>query len=358
MGTEKVIKDHATIGIVVTTDGSFGDIKREAYIDAEEKVIGELEDIGKPFIVILNTNNPTSESAINLSQDMSERYNVPVMPVAVDKMNEKDIMEILKAALYEFPVLDIKMSIPEWIHALSKESEIKKHYLEMMKGSITNVEKVKDIDDVINYFKESSYINNTYISSLDAATGVVTINLESSEELYNETLKDLLGEAVMNKASLIKMFSSYKDGKDEFERVKDALKMAKSTGYGIMYPGTMDMKLTPPEIIKQGSRYGVKLKAVASSIHLVRVDVESTFEPIIGTELQSKELIDHLMKDYESDPSNIWKSEIFGRSLETVVGEGIKAKLSMMPDNTRYKLGDTMTKIVNKGSNTLIAFVL
>ncbi len=358
MGTEKVIKDHATIGIVIATDGSFGEIKRDSYIEAEEKVVEELQEIGKPFIVVLNSNNPNSNTTINLANELEDRYNVPVMPMAVDKMNEKEIMDILKTALYEFPVLDIKVSIPEWVHILPNTNVIKENYLDMIRESIVNVNKVKDIDYITSYYENSEYISKAYISNLDASNGEITINLESSTDLYNETLKNMLGEAVINKASILKMFSSYSDTKEEYEAMRSAIKMAKATGYGIVYPTTNDMKLTAPEVIKQGSRYGVKLKAVASSIHMVRVDVESTFEPIIGSEIQSKELIDYLMKDYEINPSNIWKSEIFGRSLENVVGEGIKAKLSMMPDNTRFKLGDTITKIVNKGSNTLIAFVL
>jgi len=182
--------------------------------------------------------------------------------------------------------------------------------------------------------------------------------LESSNELYNEILKEMMGSTVTTKASLLKMFADFKDGKQEYDQIKSALKMARNTGYGIVYPSLKDMKLDTPEIIKQGSRYGVKLKAVASSIHLMRVDVESTFEPIIGSELQSKELINYIMKDFKTDPSSIWKSEIFGRSLDEIVKEGIQAKLSIMPENTRYKLSQTVTKIVNKGANNLIAIVI
>ena len=267
-------------------------------------------------------------------------------------------MEILKTALFEFPVLDIKVSIPEWVHVLSNKHEIKAHYLEKIRESVISVEKVKDIDDILNHFNDSSYISNSYISELDAATGTVTINLESTNELFESTLKSIMGDMVTTKAGLLKIFASYTETKEEMESLKQAVKMAKSTGYGIVYPGLKELKLETPELVKQGNRYGVKLKAIASSIHMIKVDVESTFEPIIGSEIQSKELINHLMRDYESDASSIWKSEIFGRSLETIVQEGIQAKLSMMPDNTRYKLKDTVTKIVNKGSNTLIAIVI
>jgi len=358
IGTEKVIKDHSTIGLVVTSDGSFGEIKRENYVEAEEKVVSELKEIGKPFIVILNTVHPTNTETVELSRSLSETYDVPVMPINVENMNELEIMSILKEALYEFPVMDILVKIPEWVHVLPNNNEIKMHYLDKIKESVISVEKIKDVDYIISHFEDSEYISKSYISDLDAASGIITISLESPNELYNETLKSIMGESATTKAGLLKIFATYKENKEETDAIRQALKQAKTTGYGIVYPTLKDMKLDTPEIVKQGSRYGVKLKALASSIHLMKVDVESTFEPIIGSEMQSKELINYLMKDYETDASSIWKSEIFGRSLEVIVQEGIQAKLNMMPDNTRYKLSNTVTKIVNKGSNNLIAIVL
>ena len=358
IGTEKVIRDHSTIGIVVTTDGSFGELKREEYLEAEEKVISELMSIGKPFIVILNSAKPTSTETRNLAESLKNTYNVPVMPINVESMTEREILEILKEALYEFPVIDIAIDIPEWISVLPTNHEIKKHYFEKMKESVGNISKLRDVEDILTHFQDSSYITQASISKLDTSEGVVHIKLDSSDELYQSVLKDLVGDAATSKAGLLKVFTTYAEGKEELDNIKDALKMAKSTGYGIVYPTLNDMKLDTPEIIKQGNRYGVKLKAVASSIHLMRVDVESTFEPIIGSELQSKELINYLMKDYKTDPSSIWKSEIFGRSLDVIVKEGIQAKLSIMPESTRYKLSQTVTKIVNKGSSNLIAFVI
>lgn len=358
IGTEKVIRDHATIGIVVTTDGSFGEIARSEYINAEDRVISELKGLGKPFIVIMNTVHPTNTETIRLSSEISEKYEVPVLPVSVEAMNEKDIMDILETALMEFPVLDVEVSIPEWVHVLDNKDAIKKEFLDKINESVISVDKLKDINSIMDHFNDSNYISKSYISELDTSTGIVTIKLEASDELYKETLSKAMGEAEASKAGILKMFMEFSSGASETASIKEALKMAKSTGYGIVYPDLKDMKLDTPEIIKQGSRYGVKLKAVASSIHLIKVDVESTFEPIIGSELQSKELIDYLMKDYETDPSSIWKSEIFGRSLDVIVKEGIQAKLSLMPDTTRFKLGSTITKIVNKGSNNLIAIVL
>ncbi|HIQ94313.1 TPA: stage IV sporulation protein A [Candidatus Ventrenecus stercoripullorum] len=358
IGTEKVIKDHSTIGIVVTTDGSFGELRREDYLDAEEKVIGELISIGKPFIIVLNSSRPNSEETRGLAESLQNTYNVPAIPMNVETMEEKDILEVLKQALYEFPVMDIAIDMPEWVHVLPNTHEIKSHYLEKIKESVMSVSKVRDVEEIITHFTDSEIISKAYISELDTASGVVHLRLESSDELYQNVLKSLVGDAATSKAGLLKVFTTYAEGKEELDSIKDALKMAKSTGYGIVYPTLKDMKLDTPEIIKQGNRYGVKLKAKASSIHLMKVDVESTFEPIIGSELQSKELINYIMKDYQTDPSSIWKSEIFGRSLDVIVKEGIQAKLSIMPENTRYKLSQTVTKIVNKGSSNLIAFVL
>ena len=280
------------------------------------------------------------------------------MPINVDKMTEKDMYDILKKALYEFPVVDVEINVPSWIHILPDTNEIKKHYLDKIRESMMSISKLKDVDRIIDFYKDSEYISKAYISNVDTSRGIVTLNLDSDDSLYESVLKDVLGGITINKSSLLKVFMEYSENKDETSSIKSALKMAKSTGYGIVYPTLNDMKLSTPEIIKQGSRYGVKLKAVASSIHLMKVDVESTFEPIIGTEMQSKELINYIMKDYETDPSSIWKSEIFGRSLDVIVKEGIQAKLSMMPEATRYKLSNTVTKIVNKGSNNLIAIVL
>ena len=248
IGTEKVIRDHSTIGIVVTTDGSFGEIKRNSYLDAEAKVINELKEIGKPFIVILNSVHPTNTETVRLAKDLSDEYGVPVMPISAELMNEKEIMEILKTALYEFPVLDIKVNIPEWVHVLSNSHEIKSHYIDKIKESVINVEKVKDIDFILEHFNDSEYISKAYISELDAATGVVTVSLESSNELYMNTLRSIMGDTVTTKAGLLKIFATYNEGKEELDSIKSALKMAKSTGYGIVYPTIKELKLNTPDM--------------------------------------------------------------------------------------------------------------
>ncbi|MGN1379394.1 MAG: stage IV sporulation protein A [Bacilli bacterium] len=358
IGTEKVIKDHATIGIVVTTDGSITEIARENYIEAEEKVVHELKEIGKPFIVILNSTHPENRETLELAKKMEDEYNVPVIASSVDKVGTDELQNMLKTALYEFPVVNVNVKIPKWIDILKNDNEIKMHYLEKIKEAAFKVNKLKDVDSINNIFMESEYISKSYISNFDTSTGDVTITLESSDELFETVLKESIGNETITKSSLLNMFISFNENESELKNIKSAIKMAKNTGYGIMHPTLKDMKLSTPEIIKQGSRFGVKLKAKASSIHLIKVDVESTFEPIIGSEIQSKELIDYIMKDYENDKNSIWQSEIFGRSLEQIVKEGIEAKLAMMPDSARFKLASTVTKIVNKGANNLIAIVI
>ena len=293
-----------------------------------------------------------------LAKKMGEEYNVPIICSSVDTVSKDELNNMLRTALYEFPVMDINVNIPKWIDIIPMENEIKMHYLEKIKEAIYKVNKLKDVDTINNVFLESEYISKSYISNFDTSTGNVTITLESSDELYEKVLKESIGNKEITKSSLLNMFISYNENESELKNIKSAIKMAKNTGYGIMHPTIKDMKLSTPEIIKQGSRFGVKLKAQASSVHLIRVDVESTFEPIIGSEMQSKELIDYIMKDYETDKNSIWKSEIFGRSLEQIVKEGIEAKLAMMPETARFKLANTVTKIVNKGANNLIAIVI
>ena len=235
-------------------------------------------------------------------------------------------------------------------------NETKKIYIEKIKESVVEIDKLRDIDTITNHFTDSEYISKSYLSDVDTSSGIVTLTLEAPDGLYNKVLKDIIGVDVTNKADLLKLFQDYNEAKTEYDQIKGALKMVKQTGYGVASPSLSDMKLDTPEIIKQGSRYGIKLKAVAPSIHMIRVDVESTFEPIIGSELQSKELIDYLMKDSETE--EIWKSEIFGRSLDVIVKEGIQAKLSLLPENARFKLQQTLSKLVNKGSGNLFAIVL
>ena len=358
IGTEKVIKEHSTIGIVVTSDGSIGDFQRSDYIEAETRVIEELKSIGKPFIVVLNTIHPTHPDTENIAREIKSKQNIPVLPINIEAMNEKDMYNILREALYEFPVLEVRVNMPEWISILNPDNKIKKAYIESIKESVIEINKIRDVENITEHFLENEYIEKCYLSDIDTSTGIITVNLTAPIKLYNETLNELIDKDIKTKADLLSLFQEYNVAKREYNQIKYALNMVKQTGYGIATPSIDDMKLDKPEIIKQGPRYGVKLKAVAPSIHMIKVDVESTFEPIIGSETQCKELIDYLTKDKETDKNEIWKSEIFGRSLDSIVQEGIQSKINLMPDNIRFKLQNTLTRVVNKGSNNVITIVI
>lgn len=358
IGTEKVIRDHSSIGIVVTTDGSFGEIPRNNYVDAEVRVVNELKDIGKPFIMILNSSHPMLPETERLAESLKEEYKIPVLPMSIEAMNEKDLYNVLKESLYEFPVTEIKVNMPDWIAILQPDNWLKKIYIDKIKESVVEVDKLRDIDKITNHFGDCEYISRAYISDVDTNTGVVTINLNAKEGLFDEVLKGIIDIDVNSKADLLNLFQEFSEAKSEYDQIKSALKMVKSTGYGVASPSLADMKLDSPEVVKQGSRYGIKLKAVAPSIYMFRVDVESTFEPIIGSEMQSKELIDYLMRDSDTDPESLWKSEIFGRSIDQIVKEGIQAKLSLTPENARFKIQQALTKLVNKGSGNLYTLVI
>ena len=358
IGTEKVIKEHATIGIVVTSDGSIGEFSREDYLDAEKRVIEELKEIGKPFIVVLNSTHPNMPDTERISNELKETYDIPVLPMNIESMNEKDMLTILREALYEFPVLEVRINMPEWIAILNPDNKIKKSYIDSIRESVVEIDKIKDVEKITEHFLENEYIEKCYLSDVDTSTGIITVNLTAPNYLYNEVLKELINVDIHNKAELLALFQEYNVAKKEYDQIKYALKMVKSTGYGIATPSIEDMTLEKPEIIKQGPRFGVKLKAVAPSIHMIKVDVESTFEPIIGSEVQSKELIDNLIKNQDKNANEIWKSEIFGRSLDSIVQEGIQSKINLMPDNIRYKLQNTLTRVVNKGSNNVITIVI
>lgn len=271
IGTEKVITDHSTIGIVVTTDGSIGEFDRSDYLEAENRVIEELKSLGKPFIVILNSTHPTLPDTEKLAESLRAEHNVPVLPISIEAMNEKDMYEILREALYEFPVLEIKVNMPEWIAILNPDHPVKKSYINSIKESIVQIDKLKDIENITKHFLENEMIEKSYLSEVDPATGIITVTLTAPADLYNKTLTDIIKIDVKNKADLLALFQEFNIAKKEYDQIKYALKMVKQTGYGVATPSIEDMKLDKPEIIKQGPRYGVKLKAVAPSIHIMNI---------------------------------------------------------------------------------------
>lgn len=273
IGTEKVIRDHSTIGIVVTTDGSIGDFSRNDYIEAENRVISELKEIGKPFIVLLNSAHPTIQETQKVAEKIREEHEVIVIPISIETMTEKEMYDILREALYEFPVLEVKVNMPEWISVLNHDHPLKKTYVEKIKESVCEVNKLRDVENITSHFKECDEISNAYLSNINPATGEIIVTLDAPNSLYNKVLNDIIKIDVTNRAELLSLFQEFNIAKQEYDQIKYALKMVKQTGYGVASPTLSDMKLATPEITKQGNRFGVKLKATAPSIHIRSIEM-------------------------------------------------------------------------------------
>lgn len=358
IGTRKVIQEHSTIGVVVTTDGTIGDFPREDFVESEKQVIEELNEVGKPFVIIINSLEPTKNDTEQLRQELQETHDVPVLAMSIESMTEHDVYNVLREALYEFPVLEVNVNLPSWVMVLNDEHWLRSTYQEAIQETVKNIKRLRDVDQIVGDFPEYEHIEAANIAGMDMGEGVAEIDLHAPDDLYDDILKEIVGEEIRGRDHLLEIMQDFAHAKKEYSQVADALKMVKQTGYGIAAPSIEDMELDEPEIIRQGSRYGVKLKAVAPSIHMVQVEVESEFSPIIGTEKQSEELVRYLMQDFEEDPLAIWESDIFGRSLHSIVREGIQGKISLMPENARYKLKDTLERIINEGSGGLIAIIL
>src|SRR5690625_4689143 len=358
IGTRKVIQDHSTIGVIVTTDGSIGEIAREEYVEVEEKIVSELKEVGKPFIMVINSAKPTSQETELLRQELVETYDIPVLSMSIESMTEHDVYNVLRESLYEFPVLEVNVNLPSWVMVLKEDHWLRENYQEAIHETVKNIKRLRDVDNIVGEFAEYDYIEKANLAGMEMGEGIAEIDLHAPDYLYDQILKEIVGEEIRGKEHLLELMQDFAHAKREYDQVADALQMVKQTGYGIASPSIEDMILDEPEIIRQGSRYGVRLKAVAPSIHMIKVEVESEFAPIIGTEKQSEELVRYLMQDFEEDPLAIWESDIFGRSLSSIVREGIQAKIAMMPENARYKLKDTLGRIINEGSGGLIAIIL
>lgn len=358
IGTRKVIQDHSTLGVVVTTDGTIGEIPRSDYIEAEERVIAELKEVGKPFIMIINSVQPHHPDTVLLRESLQEKYDIPVLAMSVEGMRETDVLNVLREALYEFPVLEVNVNLPSWVMVLNENHWLRVSYQDAVKETVKDIKRLRDVDRVVGHFNDFEFIDHATLAGIEMGQGVAEIDLYAPEELYDDILKEIVGVEIRGKDHLLSLMQDFAHAKAEYDQVADALKMVKHTGYGVAAPSLNDMSLDEPEIIRQGSRFGVRLKAVAPSIHMIKVDVESEFAPIIGTEKQSEELVRFLMQDFEENPLSIWNSEIFGRNLSSIVREGIQAKLAMMPENARYKLKETLERIINEGSGGLIAIIL
>lgn len=358
LGTKKVICDHSTIGLVVTTDGSFSDIPRDSYSEAESRVISELKAIDKPFIVLLNSAEPQSESARKIAKEIEKSHNVSVICVDCDKLTAEDIKGIIRKILFEFPLSEIKVTVPKWLNRLSSEHELVKSVYSDVKEATADARSLRDIAQVCERLNMPKCVKKAQTQEINLATGCADISLELIDDMFYKIVSECSGTEIKNDEMLLSYLSDLSKMKKEYEHIKEALESVRTTGYGIVSPGSDEMVLEEPKIIKQGGRYGIKLKACAPSIHMMRADIETAVSPIVGTIKQSEELIEHLLKEYEEDPARLWESNIFGKTLNELVNDGLKNKLERMPEEAQSKLRETLERIINEGSGGLICLIL
>lgn len=356
-GTRKVIEDHSTIGLVITTDGTITDIGRSEYIDAEKRVVDELKDLGKPFIILLNTIDPTDAGALELSARMSAEYQVPVIPTSCAELDENEIKRILAQILFEFPIREIKVDIPSWIVSLDYDHPIKMSVFKDIKETVSKIEKIRQVQEISDLIK-NEYISSTRLTGLDLGRGEAKLKIEISSKLFFKVLSEQTGLDLPDERALLARFSEMSRKQQKFDRIAKAYDDVMESGYGIVMPTMEELSLEEPKIIKQSGKYGVKLKATAPSVHLMRVETAAEVTPIVGSEQQSEELVKFLLSEFEEDPVKIWQSDIFGKSVHELVSEGLNNKLYRMPQDARKKLAETVEKIINDGCNGLICIIL
>ena len=358
IGTKKVITDHSSIGLVITTDGSFGEIPREDYLDSETRVIAELKAIDKPFIILLNSAQPQSPQAQSLASELSQKYSVPALPVSCMELDDNEIKRILAQLLFEFPVREIKVDMPKWIVRLDKEHWLKSSVMGAIKNAAKDIVKIREIQDTVKSLSECEYIESADISGLDLGRGNAGINLTVSPELFYKVLSEQTGLEISDECALMDSINSLSEKQKEFDKIARAYEQVKETGYGIVMPTIDQLTLDEPQIIKQSGKYGIKLRASAPSIHMMKIETQTEVTPIVGSEQQSEELVNYLLKEFEESPEKIWESNIFGKSVHELVNEGLHNKLYRMPSDARRKIGETIQKIINDGCNGLICIIL
>lgn len=358
-GTHKVICDHSTIGLVITTDGSITDISRESYVPAEERVITELKECKKPFAILLNSKDPTSEHTETLRCSLQEKYNVPVISANILELKEKDITEVFSRVLEEFPVTEISFKLPLWFNMLDTKYPLKQEVVAIIKEKFGGEYSIRQINEIIHDITASSEVfKNITVANAEMSDGSIKLNMEINDNVFFKVLSEKTNTNIASECDIFKTIDDYSIIKKEYDKIKDALEEVKIKGYGIVTPGIDELSLEEPEIVKQGSKYGVKLKASAPSIHMIRADIETEVSPIVGSEKQSEDLVKYLLSEFESDPKAIWSSNIFGKSLHELVNEGLHNKLYKMPDEAQMKIQETLERLINEGSGGLICIIL
>ena len=358
IGTKKVITEHSTIGILVTTDGTITEIPREDYIEAEERVVNELKSMNKPFVIVLNSSMPYLQETMDLANKLEEKYGVPVITSNCTQLNTDDVNNILGKVLYEFPIERININFPGWIDGLEDTHELKQELLKEIKEAFKDVKTVRSIDVATTKIKQTEIISKTSVEEINLGNGCISVNVTLKENLFYKVLTEITGVEVKDEAGLFTTISNLSNVKREYDKVAVALQEVRQKGYGIVTPTMDELILDEPEMVKQGSRYGVRLRAKAPSIHMIRADIETEVSPIVGSEKQSEELVNYLLSEFESDPKKIWESNIFGKNLHELVNEGLQNKLYKMPEEAQGKLQETLERIINEGSGGLICIIL
>jgi stage IV sporulation protein A len=358
IGTRKVITDHSTIGIVVTTDGSVGEIERESFVPAEERVIRELKELNKPFVVVLNTLSPEGEEARELKASLEAKYSVPVIAANCAKMNTETLNYILSETLYEFPAAQISFHLPGFVDGLPNDHWIKASIINNVKEWSKTFDNIRDIQNSINYLEDGSIIQNLEVTSMDLCTGSIEVEMVPVKGLFYTVLEEIMGQKIENDYHFFNLVKEYSEDKKAYDKLKSAMVQVDETGYGIVQPKLTEMVLEEPELFKQGSKFGVRLKAKAPSLHIIKTDITTEVSPVVGSEKQSEDLIRYLLAEFESDPSKIWDTNIFGKSLYEMVTEQMESKLSNVPDHIRVKVQKSLQKISDEGKEYFICIVL
>ncbi len=358
IGTQKVITEHSTIGLLVTTDGSISEISREEYEEAEERVVSELKAINKPFVVLLNSTNPDSQQTLTLATTLTEKYSVPVIPVNCLQMDENLIKSVLAAVLYRFPLKEIGISLPNWVMSLPQSHWLRASVCASVKEAAETITCVGDTGKMTEHLNKNEYVISSGISTLNLGNGCVQIQVTLSGELLYKIITEKTGIEMNCEEDLMERVCELSDIKKKYDRIKNALDEVEATGYGIVMPDIDELTLKEPEIVKQGGRYGVRLSASAPSIHMMKTCIETEVAPVVGTESQSEELLKYLLDGFEENPHKIWESDIFGKSLSELVNEGLRNKLCHMPVDARGKIQETLERIINDGCSGLICIIL
>ena len=358
IGTKKVIRDHSTLGIVVLTDGSVTGIDRKNYLSAEERVINELKSLNKPFAVVLNTLDPYSESTELLRSELEEKYDVPIVPLNVLAMDEEDIENVMETVLYDFPLNEIRINLPKWVEGLERNHWIKNNIIFTLKQSIAEIGKLRDVDSIVKGFSELEFLEDTEVENVELGEGVISIDLTAKQDLFYTVLEEKSGFKIDGDHQLLNLVTKLSRVKNEYDKIESALYDAKTKGYGVVAPSLDELSLEEPEIIKQGKQYGIKLRANAPSLHIIKADISTEVSPIVGNQTQGEEMIKYLLDTFEENPSELWASNMFGKSLNDLVKEQLQSKLYTMPEEIRVKIQKTLQKIINEGSMNIITILL